>query len=48
MYTNWGGAYLWLRADIDATLQLIDEVASNQQGLEEEEALILRGYETWP
>lgn len=37
-----------LRTDIDATLKLIDEVASSQQGLEEEGALILRGYETWP
>lgn len=37
-----------LRSDIDATLRLIDEVASSQQGLEEEEALILRGYVSWP
>ena len=30
--------------DIDSTLQLIDEVASSQEGLAAEEALILRGY----
>jgi hypothetical protein len=32
-----------VRADIDKTLVKIDEVASNQEGIAVEEALILRG-----
>lgn len=31
------------RPDIEAALQKIDEVASNQEGIAAEEALILRG-----
>ena len=31
-------------ADIEAALQKIDEVKSNQEGIAAEEALILRGY----
>ncbi len=30
--------------DIESSLQKIDEVASNQEGIAAEEALILRGY----
>lgn len=30
--------------DIESALQKIDEVASNQEGIAAEEALILRGY----
>ena len=35
--------YLWSRPDIESALLKIDEIASNQEGIAAEEALILRG-----
>jgi hypothetical protein len=37
-----------LVSDIEAALQKIDEVKSNQEGIAAEEALILRGYALSP
>ena len=39
-----GESFHTIHTDIDSALTKIDEVASNQEGIAAEEALVLRGY----